>query len=92
MKELKSLQEFVKEAEAMSASYDDIVMLMEMADEEEDAEMIPVIRKDLEAFEKGFEAFRNKTNTFMIKATTALYEVPLYDLDMLLEEGKKFLE
>ena len=34
MKELKSLQEFVKEAEAMSASYDDIVMLMEMADEE----------------------------------------------------------
>ena len=61
MKELKSLQEFVKEAEAMSASYDDIVMLMEMADEEEDAEMIPVIRKDLEAFEKGFEAFRIRT-------------------------------
>lgn len=58
---MKSLQEFVKEAEAMSASYDDIVMLMEMADEEEDAEMIPVIRKDLEAFEKGFEAFRIRT-------------------------------
>ncbi|MGN0157070.1 MAG: TIR domain-containing protein [Lachnospiraceae bacterium] len=41
---------------------------------------------------EGFKAFRNKTNTFMIKATTALYEVPLYDLNMLLEEGKKFLE
>ena len=61
MKELKSLKDFVEEAENMTSAYEDLKMLVEMADEEEDPEMIPEIKKDLSAFEKGFEAFRRKT-------------------------------
>lgn len=61
MKELKGLQEFIKTADGLMTSYEDIVMLIELADEEEDVQMVPEIRKDLATFEKEFESFRIQT-------------------------------
>ncbi len=40
MKELKYLQEFVKKIHAMYASYEDILLLIEMGYEEEDASLV----------------------------------------------------
>ena len=61
MKELRSLQEFIKESERILGTFDDIMMLIELAEEEEDGEMIPEIRNDLKRFEKDFEALRIRT-------------------------------
>lgn len=61
MKEMKSLQEFLKTAGGLSSSYEDIGTLIEMADEEGDADMIPEIRQELEQFEQSFEDFRIRT-------------------------------
>lgn len=61
MKELRSLQEFIKESERILGTYDDIIMLIELAEEEEDEDMIPEIRKELRKFEKDFEDLRIRT-------------------------------
>lgn len=61
MKEMKSLQDFLKTVGGLTASYEDMGMLIELAEEEEDADMIPEIKKDLEEFEKNFEDFRIQT-------------------------------
>lgn len=61
MKELRSLQEFVKNSEAIFNVYEDIAMLIELAEEEEDEEMIAEIRKELREFEKNFEDLRIRT-------------------------------
>ena len=61
MKELKSLQDFLEKADALTEAYDDIHMLIEMTAEEEDREMIQEIRKELDAFEREFEDMRIKT-------------------------------
>lgn len=61
MKELRSLQEVVKESERILGAFDDIAMLMDLAEEEEDVEMIPEIRKELKGFERDFEHLRIRT-------------------------------
>lgn len=61
MKELKSLQDFLKEMEELTGAYEDLELLIQLADEEEDAEMIPEIRRDLTRFEKEFEGLRIRT-------------------------------
>lgn len=61
MKELRSLQDFVKNSEAIFTAYEDIAMLIELAEEEEDEEMIAEIRKELREFEKNFEDLRIRT-------------------------------
>lgn len=61
MKELKSLQEFLKEIDELAVSFDDIKMLIELAEEEEDGEMIPEIKSELDRFEKGFDEMRIRT-------------------------------
>lgn len=61
MKELRMLQDFLKHAKEILGAYDDLMMLIEMAEEEQDEEMIPEIRRDLKKFERGFEALRIQT-------------------------------
>lgn len=60
MKELKSLQDFLKEIDELAAAFDDIRMLIELAEEEE-GEMIPEIKSELDRFEKEFEDMRIRT-------------------------------
>lgn len=61
MKELSGLKDFLQETAELFGSYEDIVMLVEMADEEEDRSMISEIRKELDRFEKKFEELRIRT-------------------------------
>lgn len=61
MKELKRLQDELEEAGALSGSYDDIGMLIEMIEEAEDRSMVKEIQKELDAFEQAFEHMRIKT-------------------------------
>ena len=61
MKELKSLKEFLEHVEGMKIQYEDVEMLIEMAEEEGDEAMIPDIRKELKKFESEFEALRIQT-------------------------------
>lgn len=60
MRELKSLQDFLKEIDELAAAFDDIRMLIELAEEEE-GEMIPEIKSELDRFEKEFEDMRIRT-------------------------------
>lgn len=61
MKELRSLQDFVKTSEEIFTAYEDISMLIELAEEEEDAEMVSEVAKELHDFEKNFEDLRIRT-------------------------------
>ena len=51
MKELKTLKEFLEHVEGIKIQYEDVEMLIEMAEEEGDESMIPEIRKELKKFE-----------------------------------------
>ena len=55
MKELKGLEDSVKEIEQLFADYDDMKLLIEMSEEEPDEETSEEIREELEAFEEKFE-------------------------------------
>lgn len=61
MKELKSLQDFLKQISSLYGSYEDLQMLIELAEEEEDSSMITEIKKELNRFEKQFEELRIQT-------------------------------
>ncbi|MBP3218573.1 MAG: peptide chain release factor 2 [Lachnospiraceae bacterium] len=61
MKQLKELQKTVEDADGLSASYDDIMMLIEMGNEDEDPSVIPGIRAELDAFEAKLEEIRLST-------------------------------
>lgn len=61
MKELKTLQDLVKEIHQLYAGYEDIQTLIEMAYEEEDASMAKEIEKDIKNFEAQFESLRIQT-------------------------------
>lgn len=61
MKELKTLQDLVKEIHQLYAGYEDIQTLIEMAYEEEDASMAKEIEKDVKNFEAQFESLRIQT-------------------------------
>ena len=55
------LKEFLEHVEGLKLQYEDVEMLIEMAEEEGDESMIPDIRKELRKFEREFEAFRIQT-------------------------------
>ena len=58
MKEFKNLKDLVGECDGLSAQYDDILTLIEMGYEENDASMIPEIREELDEFIRVFEELR----------------------------------
>ena len=58
MKELKNLKDTVGEADGLSAQYEDILTLIELGNEEEDAEMAAEIRSELDDFIQKFEELR----------------------------------
>ena len=61
MKELKDAQKTVADADGLSAQYNDIMDLIEIGNEEEDASVVPDIRADLNDFENKLEALRLST-------------------------------
>lgn len=61
MKKLKALKEFLEHVNELTGLYEDIVMLVEMAEEEGDESLLPDIRKDMKRFEREFEALRIRT-------------------------------
>lgn len=61
MKELKSLKDAAETYEHLEAAYDDIETLLEMGYEEEDPELIPEIRSELDSFIEKLEEIRIST-------------------------------
>jgi len=58
MKELKSLKDVAESFDALATQYDDIETLIEMGYEEEDPELIPEIRSELDSFIDTLETMR----------------------------------
>ena len=54
MKELRKMQDCVKEVRDLESSYEDINALIELTEEEEDREMIKEIQREIAKFEKEF--------------------------------------
>ena len=61
MKELKNLKAVVEGCNKLSGQYEDILTLIEMGYEENDASLIPDIRAELDEFVGEFEALRIDT-------------------------------
>ncbi len=61
MKELKNLKDVVEECHKLATQYDDILTLIEMGYEENDASMIPEIRAELDEFISEYEELRIST-------------------------------
>nr|WP_294491383.1 peptide chain release factor 2 [uncultured Mediterraneibacter sp.] len=61
MKELKNLQDSVKEIEQLYSDYEDMKLLIEMSEEETDEETVQEIEEELRAFEETFETLRIST-------------------------------
>ena len=61
MKELRKMQDCVKEVRDLESSYEDINALIELTEEEEDREMIKEIQREIAKFEKEFEDLRIRT-------------------------------
>ena len=60
-RECKGLKDDVETCEVLKTQYDDIEVLIEMGYEENDPEMIPEIREELDEFIAGLENIRIKT-------------------------------
>ena len=58
MKELKNLKDTVADVNGLSTQYDDILTLIELGYEENDASMIPEIREELDSFIGKLEEMR----------------------------------
>ncbi|MCR5499404.1 MAG: peptide chain release factor 2 [Acetatifactor sp.] len=61
MKELKNLKDVVEECQKLTTQYDDILTLIEMGYEENDASMILEIRAELDEFISEYEELRIST-------------------------------
>ena len=61
MRELKSLKDDVATFAHLKEQFEDIETLIEMANEENDASLIPEVEEELRQFEETFEAIRMKT-------------------------------
>lgn len=61
MKDLKDLQTTVEDADKLSESYDDILTLIEMGNEENDASVIPGIKEEMNEFTSKLEEMRLST-------------------------------
>ena len=61
MKQLKDLQTIVEDADDLVNSYEEIMMMIEMGNEEEDESVVEEVRTDLDAFEAKIEEMRLAT-------------------------------
>ncbi len=61
MKELKGLKDLLERADTLQVQFEDIGLLIEMAYEEEDADMVADIEAELQQFEATFEEMRIQT-------------------------------
>ena len=61
MKDLKSLKDSIEVMDKLETGYEDIGVLIEMAYEENDAEMIPEIEAELSAFVERYDTIRIQT-------------------------------
>ena len=61
MKQLKDLQKTVDDADGLVSTYEDLMMLIEMGNEEEDESVIPGIREELDAYASKLEEMRLAT-------------------------------
>ncbi|MBQ9156174.1 MAG: peptide chain release factor 2 [Eubacterium sp.] len=60
-KQVKSLKDTVEAFDQLKSSMDDIYVMIEMADEEDDPDMVPEVEEMLEAFIRDYEEMRIKT-------------------------------
>ncbi len=60
MKELKDLKTAIEEFSELEGCFQDAEVLIEMAEEEQDASLLEEINANIEAFKSGFEDFRIK--------------------------------
>lgn len=61
MKEVKDLKSVVERADGLSQEYEDILTLIEMGNEEEDASLIPEVEQEYKNFVEEFENLRITT-------------------------------
>lgn len=61
MKTVKSLKDILAAFDKVSGEYEDIVVLIEMADEEEDASLLPELEESMAQFKEDFESLRIQT-------------------------------
>ena len=61
MKELKDLKDLLDTVEGLKRTYEDIEVLIEMAEEENDESVLPEIASELQRFTEEFEALRIQT-------------------------------
>lgn len=61
MKEVKDLKSVVERADGLSQEYEDILTLIEMGNEEEDASLIPEVEQEYKSFVEEFEDLRITT-------------------------------
>ena len=61
MKELKNLKDVVETCRSLTTSYEDILTLIQMGYEENDPELVPEIRGELDTFIQEFETIRINT-------------------------------
>ena len=65
MKEVKDLKSVVERADGLSQEYEDILTLIEMGNEEEDASLIPEVEQEYKDFVEEFEDLRITTMRFL---------------------------
>ena len=61
MKELKNLRDTLDEYHGLESSYEDILTLIELAEEEEDASVLPEVQAAMDEFTQKFENMRIRT-------------------------------
>ena len=61
MKELKNLRDTLDEYHGLESAYEDILTLIELAEEEEDASVLPEVQAAMDDFTQKFEAMRIRT-------------------------------
>lgn len=61
MKEVKDLKDIIGRADDLSTAYEDMMTLIEMGNEEDDASLIPEIQGEFEEFKKKFDELRITT-------------------------------
>ena len=61
MKELKNLRDTLEEFTALETSYEDIYTLIELAEEEEDASVLPEVQEAMDDFTRKFDNMRIRT-------------------------------
>ena len=71
MKELKGLQDSVKEIEKLYSDYEDMMLLIEMSEEEDSEETAEEIEEELQQFEETSEELR--IGTLLYTMTEIIY-------------------